>query len=79
VKSQTLPDTSVARPVGPASACACASVGKFSSRQNNGPAGNCSIFFSRFADVRNASRHYGTSAKEFMKFFTHFFLIYMEA
>src|SRR5665213_1186450 len=46
VKSQTLPATSAASPVGPAAACACVSVGKLSIRQNNGPAGNCLIFFS---------------------------------
>ena len=46
VKSQTLPDTSAASPVGPAAACACASVGKLSIRQNKGPGGNCWTFFS---------------------------------
>ena len=46
VKSQTLPATSAASPVGPPAACACMSVGMLSIRQNNGPAGNCLIFFS---------------------------------
>src|SRR5471030_533242 len=46
VKSHTLPATSAASAVGPAAACACASVEQFSMRQNNGPAGNCLIFFS---------------------------------
>ena len=46
VKSQTFPSTAAARPVGPATACAWASVGKLSMRQNSGPDGNCEIFFS---------------------------------
>src|SRR6266404_3011066 len=46
VKSHTLPADSAANPVGPAAACASASVGKFSSRQKSGPAGNSATFFS---------------------------------
>src|SRR5665811_1241482 len=53
VKSQTLPATSAASPVGPAAACACASVGKLSIRQNNGPGGNCWIFFSATGLISN--------------------------
>src|SRR5262245_51755801 len=46
VKSQTLPDTSAASDVSPAAACAWASDGKFSTRQNRGPVGSCFSFFS---------------------------------
>src|SRR5439155_27288009 len=46
VNNQTLPATSAASAVGPAAACACASVGKLSIRQNNGPSGKRVIFFS---------------------------------
>src|SRR4029077_17410840 len=53
VKSQTLPATSAASPVGPAAACACASVGKLSMRQNNGPGGNCWTFFSATGLISN--------------------------
>src|SRR4029450_298697 len=46
VKSQTLPATSAGSDVGPAAACACASVGKFSICQYSGPAGSWLSFFS---------------------------------
>jgi hypothetical protein len=48
-----LPATSAANPVGPAAASACASVGKFSIRQNNGPAGRWLIFFSATGLISN--------------------------
>ena len=54
VNSQTLPETSAANEVGPPAACACASVGKFSRRQYNDPAGSCSIFFSAIGLAKNS-------------------------
>ncbi|MER8874148.1 hypothetical protein NKI04_30380 [Mesorhizobium sp. M0814] len=45
MNSQTLPATSAASEVGPAAPWACASVGKFSSRQYNGPEGSSFTFF----------------------------------
>jgi hypothetical protein len=46
VNNQIVPATSAASAVGPAAACACASVGKLSIRQNSGPSGKRVIFFS---------------------------------
>jgi len=45
VKSQILPPDSATNPVGPAAACACATVRKFSIRQKSGPAGSSDNFF----------------------------------
>src|SRR5262245_21963736 len=54
VNNQALPAASAASPVGPAAACACASVGKVSMRQNNGPSGSCVILFSTTGLTCNA-------------------------
>src|ERR1700719_5149479 len=54
VNSQTLPATSATSAVGPAAAWACASAGKLSIRQNNGPGGSCSIFFSATDLISNS-------------------------
>jgi hypothetical protein len=53
VNSQTLPATSAASEVGPAAPWACASVGKFSSRQYNGPDGSSVTFFSTTGSTKN--------------------------
>src|SRR5881296_513659 len=54
VKSQTLPPDPATSPYGPAAASASASVGKFSTRQKSGLAGNCETFFSVSALVTSA-------------------------
>src|SRR5581483_11987426 len=46
VKSHSVPADSAASPQGPAAACACASVGKRSIRQNSSPAGRSATRFS---------------------------------
>ena len=46
MKSQTLPLDSATRPIGPAAACAWASVAKLSTRQKSSPAGSSATFFS---------------------------------
>src|SRR5581483_9244210 len=53
VNSQSLPAASAASAVGPAAACAWASVGKVSMRQNNGPGGNRAIFLSAIGLTSN--------------------------
>src|SRR5882672_10204081 len=57
VNSQTLPAASAASPVGPAAACACASVGKLSIRQNSVPGGNRSIFLSAIDLISKLCAH----------------------
>src|SRR5580704_14105082 len=54
VNSQTLPATSATSAAGPAAAFACSSVEKLSIRQNNGPGGSCSIFFSATDLISNS-------------------------
>src|SRR5262249_11429665 len=54
VNNQALPATSAASPVGPAAACASASVGKVSTRQNNDPSGSRVTFFSTTGLTCNA-------------------------
>src|SRR6266581_4692348 len=54
VNSHTLRSDSTANPVGPAAACACVSVGKFSIRQKSGPDGSSVTFFSDSALMTSA-------------------------
>src|SRR6202042_3623121 len=54
VNSQTLPAASATSAVGPAAPWACASVGKLSIRQNNGPGGSSWIFFSATDLISNS-------------------------
>jgi hypothetical protein len=53
VNSQTLRATYAASEVGPAAPWACASVGKFSSRQYNGPDGSSVTFLSTTGSTKN--------------------------
>src|SRR6185437_6964901 len=53
VNSHALPSTWAASAVGPAAACAWASVGKLSMRQNKGPGGSCETFFSAIGLISN--------------------------
>src|SRR6185312_15345284 len=53
VNNQAFPAASAASAVGPAAACAWASVGKLSMRQNSGPAGKREILFSATGLISN--------------------------
>jgi hypothetical protein len=62
VNSQTLPAASALSAVGPAAACAWASVGKVSIRQNNCSGGNCEIFLSAIGFISNRCAQAGDDA-----------------